>query len=173
MSRIREVEAADAFLADEKRLHGEPPEFGPKANSRDGAAWEAVWPVENSSGIVEEGAHVRVRHAPASDKPFSIVLIFQDRPIFRLDFVAPTVCHRNPHWAAKMGKARLVCGPHCHTWAANREHAMMGNLGELPVREALAPQIRKFDQAFAWFAQQVNIRLDPGQRVFELPAELF
>jgi hypothetical protein len=96
-----------------------------------------------------------VRYSPASDKPFSIVLIFQDNCVFRVDFVDKSICHINPLSAVSAGLPPLVCGPHCHTWDANRVHLLGGGDWELRLREPLAQQIRKFEQAFAWFAQQV------------------
>ncbi|MGB7974498.1 MAG: hypothetical protein WCF81_09145 [Roseiarcus sp.] len=172
MARIDEIEAVDRFIASDKRLSGAAPEFGPRSNSNDGSSWEAVWPIANPDGVVETG-QVRVRSSPASDKPFSIVLIFQDNCVFRVDFVDKSICHINPLSAVSAGLPPLVCGPHCHTWDANRVHLMGAGDWELRLREPLAPQIRKFEQAFVWFAQQVNISLLPRDRLFELPAELF
>ena len=173
MAKLADVEEVDRFIAVSKRLFGSPPEFGPKMNSRDGAHWEAVWPVSDELGVLADGAFVRVRASPSSDKPFSLVLIFRDSCVFRLDFVSESICHVNPFWASSRGLPPRVCGPHCHTWAANREHVLSSGFWEMPCREPLAPQIRKFDQAFAWFAQQGNLILSPDQRAFDLPAELF
>lgn len=172
MSRADDIEAVDRFIASEKRLSGSAPEFGPRPNSNDGSSWEAVWPIANADGVVESG-QVKVRYSPASDKPFSIVLIFQDNCVFCIDFVDKSMCHVNPLSAVSAGLQATVCGPHCHTWGANRVYLMGGGDWELRLREPLAPQIRKFDQAFAWFAQQVGLTLLPRDRLFELPAELF
>jgi hypothetical protein len=172
-SRSVDVGWADEFLAEDKSLVGPPPEFGPKKNkSTSRSMWDAVWPIANSAGVVETG-HLRVNYAPASEKPFSICLIFRDQCLFRLDFVASTVCHKNPQWAAGYDLPPTVCGPHFHPWNANREEVLRQQGWELPLRAPLPPRIRRFDQALPWMAAEIKLLLSSEQREFELPKELF
>jgi hypothetical protein len=89
-SRSADVELADGFFAEGKTLAGEAPEFGPKKTRSATPIWETVWPIANSAGVVESG-QLRVNYAPASDKLFSICLVFRCQCIFRTDFVAPTI----------------------------------------------------------------------------------
>lgn len=119
-----------------------------------------------------ESGELRVTHAPASDKPFSILLIFRSQCISRLDFVSDTICHANPIWARRLGVPPDVCGPHLHPWDLNRAHVLAQARWELPCRIPLPPQIRRFDQAFPWFADQVSLVLTPGDRTFDLPRQL-
>lgn len=168
--RTDDVLLVDAFLAQAKFLSGAPPEFGYKPRGKE-PSWEAVWPVVNSAGIGESGS-VRVRYARASEEPFSIILEFRDQCICRLDFVDQNFCHDNPFWARSMGIPTRVCGPHIHTWALNRDHILQQDKWTIQCRVPLPPQIRRFDQAFPWFADQVNLQLKPDDRNFDLPGEL-
>jgi hypothetical protein len=173
-SRAQDVRLADEFFADQKGLAGPAPEFGPKKHtSSKSSLWEAIWPTANSAGVVETG-QLRINHSPASDKPFSLCLIFRGQCIFRLDFARPTVCHSNPQWAAAFGMPPTVCGPHYHPWDPNREEvARQEHLWELPFRLPLPARIRRFDQALPWMAAEVNLLLAPEQRGFGLPETLF
>lgn len=170
-ARSDEVELVDAFLAQEKFLSGAPPEFGPRLRGKQGSLWDTTWPVADKAGIVENG-NLRVNYAPASEKLFSIVLVFRQQCIYRLDFVAETVCHANPLWVRAIGIEPTVCGPHAHPWDVNRDHILGQNVWDLPCRVPLPQQIRRFDQAFPWFAEQVNLTLSPDDRSFDLPREL-
>jgi len=173
LTRSEDVALADEFFEDTKSLDGSAPEFGSKKNKSDKARiWEAVWPIANSAGIVESG-QLRVNHVPASDKPFSICLIFRRQCIFRLDFVSPTICHSNPYWAATYNLPATVCGPHYHPWNSNREEVLRGQLWGLPFRLPLPTRIRRFNQALPWMAAEVNLSLTTEQREFDLPGELF
>lgn len=42
----------------------------------------------------------------------------------------------------------------------------------MPAREPLPVQVRKFEQAFPWLAQRINLVLSSEQREFELPSSL-
>jgi hypothetical protein len=174
-NRKDDVMLADQFLADVKSLSGAPPEFGPKQNnrrrSRKESFWEAVWPIANSIGIIESG-QLRVIVAPASDKPFTIAIVFRGNCLYRLDFVANTICHSNPPFARLLDLPASVCGPHCHPWEVNREHVLSDQLWELPCREPLPLRIRRFDQALPWLAEKIKLVLTPGQREFGPPDEL-
>jgi len=168
--RAQDIALVDAFLARPKILSGAPPEFGPKPRGKE-ASWEAAWPVANIDGIVEAGS-VRVRYAPASAEPFSILLVYREQCVYRLDHVEEDVRHSNPYWGRALEAPAMVCGPHVHTWALNRDHVLRQDSWEIPCRLPLQQQIRRFDQAFPWFADQVNLALRPDERNFDLPHEL-
>ncbi|MGG3812351.1 hypothetical protein ABEV34_11965 [Methylorubrum rhodesianum] len=162
----------DAFLADPKTLYGDPPEFGPTNFHRNSfAEWQANWALADSIGSTDDG---QIRFVARPYGLFSISVIFKSLNVARLDFEDPNVCEANPHWARGLGVAPRVCGPHFHRWTLNRQHVLVLGAGicELPAREALSPQIRRFEQAFAWLAEQVNVTLLPEQRLFELPVTL-
>lgn len=168
--RAHDVALVDAFLARPKILSGAPPEFGPKPRGKE-PSWEAAWPVANIAGIVEAGS-VRVRYAPASLEPFSILMVYREQCIYRLDFDDESVCHSNPHWGRALDVPPRVCGPHVHTWDLNRDYILSQDMWETPCRVPLQQQIRRFNQAFPWFADQVNLALRPDERNFDLPREL-
>jgi hypothetical protein len=170
--RNADVGLVDNFLADEKTLAGPAPEFGPKKSKSLSPIWEAIWPIANSAGVVESG-QLRVNYAPASDKPFSISLIFRGQCVFRVDFVAATICHRNPQWAADHGLLPMICGPHFHPWNPNREEVLRQQDWSLPFRLPLPGRIHRFDQALPWMAAEVKLILTAEQREFGLPGELF
>jgi hypothetical protein len=171
MPRTLEVTAVDQFLADEKTLHGPAPEFGMKRWGHGAALREGVWPIANSAGIVESG-HLRIAIGPPTDKPLTLALIFRNSCVYRADFVTDTECHSNPWWARQLNLPTRVCGPHFHSWAANRDYALEYADGKLPCREAMPAQVRRFEQAFAWLADQVKITLTPDQRLFSPPVGL-
>ena len=59
------------------------------------------------------------------------------------------------------------------TWEHNRAHAIgQQTRWDLPCREPLPPQVRRFDQAWLWLADRINLVLTVEQRKFEIPAEL-
>lgn len=168
-----DVAAADAFWKDTpKALSGPPPEFGVSTFYRDGAyAREAVWPIADSLGIVTTG-QLRFVVRPGLQLGPSISVIFNRQAIARLDFVPPQECEPNPLQAASLGLPARVCGPHFHSWGHNREIVLAHERWELWCREPLPPQIRRFEQAFPWMADRMNLVLTPEQRNFDIPREL-
>ena len=170
MATAAEIAAVDAFLADPKTLAGSPPEFGPTTfHKKGGYEWAATWPMQSSQSVVETG---QLRFVARGYGLFSIAVILKSQGICRLDFEDPDDCHANPHWAGSFGLPAVVCGPHCHTWEHNREHILNSGQWQLPAREPLPVQVRKFEQAFPWLAQRINLVLSSEQREFELPPSL-
>ena len=155
-----------------KHLFGPPPEFGAATfHRRDDYEWTAVWPIADSLGVVTTG-QLRFVVRPGLSLGPSISVIFDREAVARLDIVPPQECESNPLWAAAMGLPPRVCGPHFHTWEHNRDHVLATEEWQLPCREPLPPQVRKFDQAFPWLAARINLVLTPEQRGFEPPARL-
>jgi hypothetical protein len=166
------VEAVDAFWADIKQLAGPPPEFGASKFNREGQyEREAIWPIADSVGIVTTG-QLRFVVRPGLQLGPSISVIFNRQAIARLDFVPPDECESNPLWASQSGLPSRVCGPHFHSWEHNRHHVLVQERWELQCREALPIQVRRFEQAFPWLADKMNLVLTPDQRQFDVPAEL-
>lgn len=168
-----DVAAADAFWKDAaKSLSGAPPEFGVSTFNRNGQyEREAIWPIADSNGIVGTG-QLRFVVRPGLDLGPSISVIFNRQAIARLDFVPATECENNPLGAAALGLPARVCGPHFHGWELNRDNVLRLERWELPFREALPPQVRRFEQAFPWLAEKMNLVLTPEQRTFDVPKEL-
>lgn len=168
-----DVAAADAFWNDApKFLAGPAPEFGVSTFNRNGQyEREAVWPIADSIGVVTSG-HLRFVVRPGLELGPSISVIFNRQAIARLDFVPPGECENNPLWAATAGLPPKVCGPHFHGWEHNRANVLRTERWELSVREALPPQVRRFEQALPWLADKMNLVLTPDQRTFDVPTEL-
>jgi hypothetical protein len=171
MDRSKQVELVDAFLAEPKILSGAPPEFGPMKKGHGGPMRTATWPIADLRGVVQSGK-LNVNHCPSSNKPFTLAVVFRDECVARLDFVDQGTCHSNPLWARDFGLPPIVCGPHFHPWAENRRAILDGGPWELKARIALQPQIRRFEQAFLWLADHLNLTLTNEQRLFALPPEL-
>lgn len=168
-----EVAAVDSFIADaSKTLYGAPPEFGPTTRFHRGVyEWDAKWPIADGLGIVTTG-HLRIVVRPGLSLGPSVSLVFNRQMVSRLDFAPATECETNPLWARALNMPPRVCGPHFHGWEQNRSHVLKEKEWHLPCREPLPPQIRRFDQAFPWLADRINLVLTPGQRQFSLPVQL-
>lgn len=168
-----DVAAVDAFWADTpKHLSGPAPEFGASTFHRDGQyEREAIWPIADSLGIVGP-AQIRFVVRPGLQLGPSISVIFNRQAVARVDFVPMDECELNPLWSATLGLPPKVCGPHLHSWEHNRHHVLKRERWELPCREALPVQVRRFEQAFPWLADKMNLALTPDQRKFEVPKEL-
>ena len=168
-----EVDLVDAFLRERKQLHGAPPEFGEK--KRGGATrriWEAAWPISDSVGVVA-GGELRLNLSPASDKPFSLSVIYRDNCIYRLDYVDKTISHLNPVWAAKLNVEPRVFGPHVHDWFMNRQHILETGNWNLDCRMPIPDEIEDYQLALPWLAEKINLTLGPTSRSFALPEVLF
>ncbi len=170
---IADVAAADAFWAEpQKQLSGAPPEFGESTFHRDGQyGREAIWPIADNHGIVTTG-QLRFVVRPGLNLGPSISVIFNRQAIARLDFVPADECESNPLGAARLGLLSRVCGPHFHGWEHNRDYVQRRERWELPYRDALPVQVRRFEQGFPWLADKMNLVLTSEQRSFDVPREL-
>jgi hypothetical protein len=168
-----EVAAVDAFWADQpKTLAGAPPEFGASTFYRDEAyARECIWPIADSLGIVTTG-QLRFVVRPGLQLGPSVSVIFNRQAVARLDFVPMAECESNPLWAADLGLPSQMCGPHFHSWEHNRGYVLRRERWELPCREALPVQVRRFEQAFPWLADKMNLMLTPEHRSFDVPLDM-
>lgn len=171
MGREEQVKLVDAFLAEAKIFSGAPPEFGPTKKGHSGPMRTATWPIADNRGVIQSGK-LNVNYSPSSNKPFTLAVVFREECVTRLDFVDQLTCHSNPLWGRNFGLPPLVCGPHLHPWDTNRGAILDGGPWELKARVALQPQIRRFEQAFLWLAEHVNLTLTDEQRLFALPPEL-
>jgi hypothetical protein len=172
MATEAEVAAVDRFLAMPKSLYGPPPEFGASSFVRAGQQeWQAVWPLADELGVVTSG-QLRIVARPVLDKGTTITLVYNRQCVARLDLSPPDECERNPSWAWRFDLPAKVCGFHFHDWNTNRAHVLATGKWDLPCRSPLPAQIRRFEQAFPWFAAKNNIRLTAEQRQFEPPGRL-
>jgi hypothetical protein len=172
--RLEEIDEIDRFMAAEKHLYERAPEFGPSnfaQRRRSAAEYEAKWPIVDSLGVIGDG-QLRIVSRPGLDDNVSISVIFKNISVSRLDLCPRTVCHPNPLIAITMGLPPTVCGSHFHAWEHNRDHILDTQQATLPFREELPAKIRRFDQAFPWMAEHINLVLTPGQRAFDVEPRL-
>ncbi|RYG86731.1 MAG: hypothetical protein EON59_09280 [Alphaproteobacteria bacterium] len=157
----RDLLIVDAFLAEPKSLVGGHPTWGQSYIQHE---WMATWIVEDSVGI--QRAQLRFRCLKGEPSRVSVSLLLRKLMIGRIDIVPPTVCEKNPAWAAGLGLEATVCGPHHHRWDHNRDWVSKNSIGKLPAREAL-PKVRRLSQAVAHLCYHSQIKLDPDQMGFE------
>lgn len=167
-SRIADVEKADAFLAEEKFLDGHPPLW---QRSTWGGEYVVVWNVLGADG--GPLATLKCAARATNTSVAAMNLIFQSRPLWRIDVDATDECHSNPFDAGAMGLPPHVCGPHEHAWEINRPHILKQDIWDLPYRRPIA--VRRLGTALAMLAPQINLTLLPEQRQFDNPtrADLF
>ncbi|RIX31581.1 hypothetical protein D3M59_00715 [Sphingomonas edaphi] len=103
----------------------------------------------------------------------SISVIYNQRPIFRLDVVPDNERKENPFAVRRYAPSlpREVCGPHTHPWVEHREWVRAQGLGELPFRKPLVGSVTSFEHALDIVADAVNLTLAAGQRSVALPAQ--
>jgi len=125
------------------------------------------WPLLVWSSISEAALHLTA-FAISPGLRFSIALVYRVS-IARIDFVPDYEGHTNPlNRIGSLGAYRIR-GPHYHAWADNRHLATAAALPrELKCARALPPQIRRWEQAFRWFCDQVSIDLS-GTAVIDVP----
>jgi hypothetical protein len=162
----KECAAVDDFLSRDKFLVGSPPQW--RVSSRQ-ADYEAIWNIQNDLGI--EVGQLRFRCPRASAQWPSASLLFQGNPVYRVDLVDGKECKFNPYDAGAYGLQPRVCGPHEHNWKDNRYHVLMNGFDGLPYRRSIQPQIRRVEQILPWLADQIRLKLDPAQRLFDGPPQ--
>jgi len=147
------AELVGRLLAVEKRLEGRP-------SWREGNPGDMRirWPLLVGTSVSE--AFLYLAAFPNSrDLRFTLGLNYRVM-IARLDFVPEYEWHDNPLdriWA--VGGPRIY-GPHYHAWTDNKYLATAAALPrELTCGRKLPPQIRRWEQAFRWFCDQVGIVL--------------
>jgi hypothetical protein len=168
--REAEIAEVDAFLAGAKQLQALEGGFPVWGTSHWDRKLGAVWNIENSSGAV--AAQLRF-HCRRAEPPLpSISLIFQGRPVWRVDLAPSHARHPNPTWASQVGAPAFVDGSNEHSWTDNREFLRRApEWRELPCVRALPSQIRRLSQMLPWFAGRINLGFSPEQRGFDVPPQ--
>jgi hypothetical protein len=125
------------------------------------------WPLLVGSSVSEAALHLTA-FPNSVELRFSIALVYR-WCVARLDFVPSHESHTNPLSQRPLGGVYRVRGPHYHAWADNRFLATAAALPrELRCARELPPQIRRWDQAFRWFCDQVYVDLS-GVAIPDLP----
>lgn len=163
-SRLDEVAAVDAFLAEAKTLYGPIPPWG---NGAWGGEYVATWIVLDSLGA--PAAQLRFGAKKADSSVTSANLIYRSRPVWRIDMDPATECHANPPDGFLYSLPPRVCGPHEHAWPINRQHVLGQDQWWLPYRRPLNANVRRLGQALLWLAGEINLTITPEQRGFDGP----
>ena len=169
-TRIADVQAVEAFLAEPRTLDGPPPTWG---DSAWGGEYAATWVVLDS--LSAPVGLLKFVAQKTDTSVASINVIFQGREVWRVDLDHDHICHSNPHDGYLMHLDALVCGSHEHAWPINKEHLLVQDQWRLRYRRALPPQVRRLEQGLYWLANQINLTIHPDQRGFDGPrrADLF
>lgn len=163
-ARILEVQAADAFLAEPKRLQGAPPTWVTSERDKE---LTARWLVEDSLGAVI--AHLRFK-CPRRYRAFpSVSVIFRGQPLWRIDLVPPDEMKLNPPCAAAKGLPAQILGSHCHGWPDNREYVLESPIWDLPCRRPVQVQLRRLTNVVPWLCHEINLSLTHEQHGFDVP----
>jgi hypothetical protein len=165
-TQIIDVTAVDQFLQCKKTLVGGPPEWRIAKRS-----WEytAQWIVADDLGI--QSGKIRFKLPRDSYASESVVLIFREMAIWRIDLASISDCEPNPPDAAALNLQPSVCGPHEHTWLDNRQVVIDTNKPTLPYRRPLAPNLKRLGQILPYLCRQTNITLAWDQHGFDSPPQ--
>ena len=161
-----DVSSVDDFLAREKTLVGNPPEW--KIATR---VWEyeLIWIVADDLGA--EVGQLRFRWPKGPYVSPAVSLILRGNPIWRVDMVPADECKFNPHDAHIFDLPARVCGPHEHSWPDNKDYVTACGFNKIPYRRPLPPQVRRFNQILPWLSDKIKLTLTPEQRKFDQPAQ--
>ncbi len=157
--------AVDEFLErDDKTLDGPQPDW-----TKNGFGdYQVAWPIiEEGSGVTRASLRLRIP-VVAYNNP-SVGLVFRRKMVSRIDLARPSICEPNPPYAQRNGLPSRVCGPHVHTWADNRAHVALTGLWELPARRAVTDNMRRLDQMYYWFCDQIRVKIPTPYRNLHMP----
>lgn len=157
--------AVDEFLTrKDKVLDGPQPEW-----TKNGFGdYQVAWPIrEQESGMIRSGLRLRIP-VVAYEYP-SIGLVFRRKMVSRLDRANGAVCEPNPPYAQRYGLPPRVCGPHIHSWEDNRSHVAMTGLWELPARRPVTDNMRRINQMFFWFCDEIQVMIPNSYRTLHMP----
>ncbi len=153
------IEEVDQFVREFKTLAG----FMPAEwIQHHGWSWSVRWGVLDALQVQQ--AELVFEINPALTKP-SITMIFRKQPIYRVDIVPMSECKWNDWGALELGLPARVCGSHTHGWNDNRLFIASNGFGELPFRRPVDVADTKFIRALEIVAKDLNIHVDPAQRV--------
>lgn len=161
MGKISQAELlrADEFLGCAKTLTEQEPGWGRLQNGR----WFASWPIKDDLGAIRGTLNFRVDPKYA-DFP-TLSLLFEGRPVSRIDLTPDHWVKRNPPWA--FACPATVVGNHVHTWTDNRSQIAATGRWLLQARQPVPHAVRRVPQMLRWFADYANISLYGTQFSFD------
>lgn len=168
-SRVLDVEAVDAYLAEPKLLTEALPEW---TQHHIPGRWTAVWPIMDEAGIVEASNHLRFVGKCDDPAYTSISLMWDNNRVHAVDMVPGQVEKDNPSDASRrFGLPARVNGSHFHQWEHNRHVALAVGLERLPYRSPTPKLLTRLPHGLAALAQQINLTLTPEQATFDVPPQ--
>lgn len=123
--------------------------------------FEMTW--AQSLGAIRGSLNFRVD--PKYPEYPNLSLLFDGRPISRVDLTPDTWVKPNPIWA--FGCPPSVKGNHIHTWADNRDRIGATGKWMLQARQPVPHAVKRVPQMLRWFAQHINLTLTGSQFGFD------
>ena len=161
MGKISNVELlrVDEFVACEKTLTEQEPVWGALQNGR----WFASWPVRDNLGAIRGSLNFRL-DPKYPDYP-GVSLLFEGRPVSRVDLTPSHWIKPNPPWA--FGCQATVQGNHVHTWTDNRDRIAANGKWLLQARQPVPHAVKRVPHMLRWFAEHIKIGLYGSQFGFD------
>lgn len=158
-----EISAVDDFLKGQKTLAENEPTWGKLMNGR----WCAAWPIFDDLGAIKGSLNFRL-DPKYPDYP-TLSLIFQGRPVARIDLTPDHWVKPNPPWA--FGCPSTVLGNHVHTWQDNKDRIAATGHWVLQARQPVPHAVKRVPHMLRWFAEHINLSLYAAQYSFDFSAK--
>lgn len=152
-----DVAEVDAFIGNHKSLDGLMPVWEQQSRGK----WHVRWAVIDELGV--QRGELSLTCDSDHSHP-TIVCIYNQRSIYRLDIVPNDECKPNPFGAAELSLPAKVCGPHIHGWKENKEYVRVNGLSTLPFRKPIEGLAQTLKDGLGWVAQELNITVTGEQR---------
>lgn len=166
--KLRLCAEVDAYLEACKRLKDPQPVW--RENGQFDRL-DAKWVIEEESGLSRGYLAFRVNRISTGEP--SVTLVFQARPICRIDIKPPDDSDGNPPQARALGLPAQVSGPHIHRWAHNRRYvldALPPDEWDIPIKEEISRSTQTLGHILAMICAECGIDFTPEQRDMHLPA---
>lgn len=170
MSRAAKIalcNEVDAYLEAGKRLKGAQPIW---RESGQMDRLDAKWVVEEDNGLSRGYLAFRVNRVSTNEP--SVTLVFQRRPICRIDIKPLDDSDGNPPQARALGLPPQVSGPHIHRWAHNKmyvQNSLPPDEWDIPIKEEISPSTQTLGHILAMICGECRITFTPEQRDTYLP----
>lgn len=165
----RLCEEADKFLELDKWLLGPQPRWRRNGESD---TIDARWVIEEEVGLSRAYLAFRVNRASAEEP--SVTLVFQGKPVCRVDIKPADEWDGNPPPAMALGLPAKVYGAHLHRWEHNRKYVRDGlppDKWEIPIKQEISHLTQSLGQMLAVICNECRISFTPEQRDMSLPAK--
>lgn len=166
--KVRLCDEIDRFIVAPKSLLGQQPSWRPNGTSD---RVDGRWLIEEDIGVTRAYLAFRVNRISTGEP--SVSLIFEGRPICRIDIKPADEEDGNPPQAMRFGLPGQVCGSHIHRWPYNREYVLEAlplDQWEIPIKEPISAATSTLGHIVAMICDHCRIGFTPEQRDLCLPA---